>query len=77
MAPPPGIDPGPWASKAHVLATTQWRNLNSIGSGSLLLTAADGGYALSITLAPGTGPAARTTFPTTPLEVKATTKSRA
>ncbi len=30
MAPPPGIDPGPWASKAHVLATTQWRNLNSL-----------------------------------------------
>ena len=28
IAPPPGIDPGPWASKAHVLATTQWRNLN-------------------------------------------------
>jgi hypothetical protein len=29
IAPPPGIDPGPWASKAHVLATTQWRNLYS------------------------------------------------
>ena len=39
FAPPPGIDPGPWASKAHVLATTQWRNLNSIRSGSLLMTA--------------------------------------
>ena len=30
MAPPPGIDPGPWASKAHVLATTQWRNPYSL-----------------------------------------------
>ena len=29
IAPPPGIDPGPWASKAHVLATTQWRNAYS------------------------------------------------
>ncbi|MEY4693305.1 MAG: hypothetical protein RL437_585, partial [Actinomycetota bacterium] len=29
-APPPGIDPGPWASKAHVLATTQWRNPYSL-----------------------------------------------
>ena len=32
FAPPPGIDPGPWASKAHVLATTQWRNLYSPSS---------------------------------------------
>ncbi len=30
VAPPPGIDPGPWASKAHVLATTQWRNPYSL-----------------------------------------------
>ncbi len=30
LAPPPGIDPGPWASKAHVLATTQWRNTYSL-----------------------------------------------
>ena len=29
-APPPGIDPGPWASKAHVLATTPWRNPYSL-----------------------------------------------
>ena len=75
MAPPPGIDPGPWASKAHVLATTQWRNLNSIGCGVRFRNRA--GYALSMTRAPGTGPPARTTFPTTPLEVRATTRSSA
>ena len=38
IAPPPGIDPGPWASKAHVLATTQWRNPYSPSSEGLLLT---------------------------------------
>lgn len=75
LAPPPGIDPGPWASKAHVLATTQWRNLNSIGQSHSDINR--GFYALSITRAPGTGPEARTTFPTTPLEVSATTRSSA
>ena len=35
MAPPPGIDPGPWASKAHVLATTQWRNPYSLVKGAI------------------------------------------
>ena len=38
VAPPPGIDPGPWASKAHVLATTQWRNLYSPLSSVVLAT---------------------------------------
>ena len=38
VAPPPGIDPGPWASKAHVLATTQWRNPYSPVSAGMLLT---------------------------------------
>ena len=38
LAPPPGIDPGPWASKAHVLATTQWRNLYSPLSSVVLAT---------------------------------------
>ena len=75
LAPPPGIDPGPWASKAHVLATTQWRNLNSIGQVASFINRRY--YALSMTLAPGTGPFALTTFPTTPLEVRATTRSSA
>ena len=75
LAPPPGIDPGPWASKAHVLATTQWRNLNSIGQVRSFINRAI--HALSMTRAPGTGPLALTTFPTTPLDVSATTRSRA